>query len=265
MNRVLITIGSINIYWYSFLIVLSIIIGMIIANREARKTAIGKVFMTDLIFFLVIVGIIGARVYYVIFNYDAFRDDFLSIFKIWEGGLAIYGAVILCGLFIIYYCHKKEKPILLTLDILAPCLILGQAIGRWGNFFNQEAYGRVTTLSSLQKLHIPNFIIEGMYINGNYFEPTFLYESIWCFLGFIILLILKKIFKYSKKGIIIFSYFVWYGLGRFFIESLRSDSLYLGNYRISQIVSLALMVIGIIGVIFSLIKNNEKQVTNVTF
>ena len=158
----------------------------------------GKKFISDLIFYLVIIAILGARTYYVIFNFDTFKDDIIDIFKIWEGGLAIYGAIISSIIFIIYYSKKKKKNYLLVLDTLTPYLILGQCIGRWGNFFNGEAHGTITTLSYLRRLHLPDFIIKGMYINGSYYIPTFLYESLWCFIGFIILLIIRKKDRYRS-------------------------------------------------------------------
>lgn len=258
MSRIFFTIGSINIYWYSVLIVIAVIIGMIISSKEAVKTGLGKSFLLDLAFYLIPVSIVGARVYYVIFNFSEFENDLLGIFKIWEGGLAIYGAIIASILFIISYCKKKGKPILLALDVLAPSLILGQAIGRWGNFFNKEAYGPIATLSFLEKLHLPNFIINNMLIEGFYRQPTFLYESLWCILGFVILLILRKYYR-SKYGILTFSYFIWYGIGRFFIEGLRDDSLYLGSLRISQLVSVLLIIIGIIGLIIIKLKKKESE------
>lgn len=260
MDRVLISIGPITIYWYSFLIFLSILIGLLIVKKEVVKTKLDKDFIFDLIFYLIPVAIIGARIYYVIFNYSVFKDNFIDIFKIWEGGLAIYGAVIAGILFTIYYCKKKKQSILLTLDILAPCLVLGQAIGRWGNYFNGEAHGVVTSLSYLKSLHIPDFIIKGMYINGNYYIPTFLFESIWCFIVFIILVIFRNKLKYKKEGIIVCLYFILYSLGRFFIEGLRTDSLYIFNFRISQIVAIILIIIGIVGIIILKKKgdNNEK-------
>lgn len=249
MNRVFISIGGVTIYWYSFLIFLSIIIGLLIVKKEVKKTTLNEEYIFDLIFYLIPVCILGARIYYVIFNFNIFKNNLIDIFKIWEGGLAIYGAVISGIIFIIYYSKKKKQNILLTLDILAPCLILGQAIGRWGNFFNMEAHGGITTLNYLKKLHLPDFIIKGMYINGNYYIPTFLYESVWCFIGFIFLTILKKKIKYKKEGIIVSSYFIFYSIGRFYIEGLRTDSLYLFNFRISQLVSVALFILGIIGII----------------
>jgi phosphatidylglycerol:prolipoprotein diacylglycerol transferase len=126
----------------------------------------------------------------------------------------------------------------------APSLILGQAIGRWGNFFNSEAHGGATTLIALRSKHIPDFIINGMYINGVYYEPTFFYESLWCFLGFIVLLIVRH-YKYLKVGQLSGIYFMWYGVGRFFIEAMRTDSLMLGGFKVAQLVSLVLFIIGL--------------------
>lgn len=257
MDRVFISIGPINIYWYSVLIVISIIIGIYFSLKQAQINGLTKDFLYDLIFYLIPVAIIGARLYYVIFNFSVFKDNILDIIKIWEGGLAIYGAVISSIIFIIFYCKKKNKSILLTLDTLAPYLILGQAIGRWGNFINKEAHGTATTLAHLKSMYLPNFIIEGMYINGTYYIPTFLYESLWNILGFIILLIIRNKNRYKNKGLLVFIYFIWYALGRFFIEGLRTDSLYLGMFRISQLVSIILILVGIIGVIY-IVRRDRK-------
>lgn len=261
MDRIFISIGHINIYWYSVLIVLSIIIGMYFSLKEADKNGLGRAFLYDLIFYLIPIGIIGARLYFVVFNFELFKDNLLDIFKIWEGGLAIYGVVIASIIFIIFYCKKKKKSILLTLDTLVPYLILGQAIGRWGNFINKEAHGPLTTFEYLKSLHLPNFIIEGMYIDGAYYIPTFLYESLWCFLGFILLLIIRKKNKYNNQGLLLCIYFIWYGIGRFFIEGLRTDSLYLGIFRVSQLVSIVLILIGIISIIYILRKDRKWKST----
>lgn len=246
MNRVFVSIFGFDIYWYAILILMAIIIGMYIANREANRICISSSFIDDLFFYIIPISIIGARIYYVVFNYNIFKGDFLSIFKIWEGGLAIYGGIISGIIFIIYYCKKNNKIPLQILDILAPSLILGQAIGRWGNFINGEAYGRQVTLEFLQKLHLPNFIIDGMHINGMYYEPTFLYESLWCILGFIVLMIIRYKCKNIKIGTITSVYFIWYGIERFFVEKLRSDSLFIGDYRISVIVSVIIILVGIV-------------------
>lgn len=253
--REYIKLGNITIYYYSILIFIGVVLAYYISKKEANRNGLGKKYIDDLLFYLIIFGILGARLYYVIFNFSYYKDDILSIFKIWEGGIAIYGAVIAGIITIYYYSKKNKKDFLLTMDTIAPGLILAQAIGRWGNFFNHEAYGRVVSLSVLHDLHIPNFIIKEMLIEGAYHHPTFLYESIWCILGFIILLIIRNKTK-DKYRLVTYSYFIYYGIGRFFIEGLRTDSLYLFNIRISQLVSVILIIIGIIGII----KERNKKV-----
>lgn len=249
MNNILVKIGPLTIYWYSALIVIGALLAILIAMRESKKEGTTE-FLNDLIMHLMIFGIIGARLYYVIFNFKEYQNNLLDIIKIWEGGLAIYGGIIAGFLTIVYICKEREQSIIKTTDMIVPGLILAQAIGRWGNFFNQEAYGQAVSLEFLQSLQLPKFIIDGMHINGVYYHPTFLYESIWCILGFIILIILRKITK-RKKGIMTYTYFLWYGIGRLFIEGLRIDSLYLGTIRISQLVSLILIIVGLIGIIIS--------------
>lgn len=257
MNNILIKLGPITIYWYSLIMLVSVLLGIFLAYKESKHYKMEE-YLSDLITYLIIFGIIGARLYYVIFKFDNYKNNLLDIFKIWEGGIAIYGAIIGGIIAVVYFANKKKKSIIRTTDILVPSLILGQALGRWGNFFNQEAYGSEVTLLFLEKLHLPNFIIEGMHINGTYYHPTFLYESIWCILGFIILLIIRKISK-RKEGILTYSYFIWYGIGRFIIEGLRTDSLYLFNIRISKLVSLVLIIIGIIGIIYNITKERKSN------
>lgn len=256
MNRTILSIGNFHIYWYSVLIATGIIIGLYLLMKEASKQNISKDTIIDIAFYTIIWGIIGARIYYVIFNIKPYLSNPLSILYVWEGGLAIYGGII-GGLITLAYQTKKKNIALGKLtDMIVPSLILAQAIGRWGNFFNQEAHGGIVTLEFLKKIHIPNFIIKGMYINGNYYHPTFFYESLWCLLGFILLIIIRRLLKNSKDGTLTFIYLIWYGIGRFFIEGLRTDSLYLGIFRISQIVSIVIIIIGIIGLIY----NKRKEV-----
>jgi len=263
MNRVMFSIGSINIYWYSALILTAVILGSYLALNYAKKTNVGQTFMVDLIFLVIPASIIGARLYYVIFNFKLYKNNLLDIFKIWEGGLAIYGAII-AGIIVAYYqCKKKEKSLLETLDIASASLILGQAIGRWGNFFNSEAFGPKTTLTQLHSLHLPQFIIDGMHINGSYYHPMFLYESLWCLIGFIIILLIRK--RNKKTGTQIFFYSLWYGIGRVVIEEFRTDSLYLFDFKVSQIVSIIFILIGLIGLISNKTKKNkikESKVSN---
>ena len=256
MNRVLFEFGPITIYWYSITMLLSVLLGIYLSLKESKKHKMYD-FISDLISYAIIFGIIGARLYYVIFNFEQYQKDLLSIFKIWEGGIAIYGALIGGLISIIYLAKKKKQSIIKTTDIITPSLLIAQSIGRWGNFFNGEAHGTVVSLDFLKSHHIPKFIIEGMYIDGVYYHPTFLYESIWCLIGFIILIIIRKITK-RKHGIMTYSYFIWYGLGRFFIEGLRTDSLYLGSVRISQLVSLLLIIIGIFGLILTNMKQKKQ-------
>ena len=256
MDRVFFSVGPITIYWYSVTMLLAVLTGIYLSIRESKKQNMYS-FLSDLITYIIIFGIIGARTYYVIFNFDNYKSNLLSVLYIWEGGIAIYGAIIGGFLAIVYLAKKRKQNIIKTTDIIVPGLILAQAIGRWGNFFNREAHGTEVSLEFLKSLHLPNFIVEGMYIEGNYYHPTFLYESIWCILGFMILIIIRKLTK-RKTGIMTFSYFVWYGIGRLFIEGLRTDSLYLGDFRISQIVSIVLIILGIIGIIINVVKGKKK-------
>ena len=248
MNPVLIDLGFIKIYWYSIMILLGLFIGGSLIIKESKKFKIPENYMVNLIMYTIIFGIIGARLYYVIFNFQEYSNDLLSIFKIWEGGLAIHGGIIFGLITILIYTKKYKINTLRMLDIIVVGLIIGQAIGRWGNFFNGEAHGGVTTLEFLTSLHLPKFIIEGMNIYGVYYHPTFLYESLWCLIGFIVLFFFRKRY-YNKIGQTTCLYLVWYGIGRFFIEGMRTDSLMLGTLKVAQLISILFVVIGIILII----------------
>ena len=258
MSPILITIGNIEIRWYSIFILLAFIIGIILIEKEATKQGIDKLVISNICFYLILVCIIGARLYYCLFNIELYKENILDIFKIWEGGLAIHGGIIAGIILIIFYSHKYNIKLLKLLDIITIPLILGQALGRWGNFFNREAYGPITTYKYLKSIHIPKFIINNMYINGNYHEPTFLYESIACLIGLTILLIIKYLFK-RKDGKLTSIYFIIYGIIRLLIESLRQDSLMLGNFKVAQIISILMIIIGIILLIKVQRSNNDKQ------
>jgi len=258
VNRVFIEVGPITIYWYSFLIIVAVLIGYNIAIDYSKKINYKRAEIIDMTINLALSAIVGARLYYVIFNFEAYEDTLLEIFMIWNGGLAIYGAIIAGILYILYYCLKKGLKFFRVLDIFSLSLLLGQAIGRWGNFFNSEAYGEITTYEALKSQYIPDFIIDGMYIENAYRHPTFLYESIWCLIGVIILFFIrKKDFEVNGKQISF--YLIWYGLGRFFIEGIRSDSLYFGNLRISQVVSLIFILLGILIRIIPKIKLKKEN------
>lgn len=244
MNRYIFTIGNFKVEWYSILIIIGVMIGLTMVMKEAKRYKYPTEFVFNMCFWAIIAGIIGARVYYVLFNLNLY-DNFWDMFKIWEGGLAIHGGLIAGLIVIILYCKKYNARAIRFIDFLVPSLLLAQAIGRWGNFFNSEAHGAATTLQHLQSIHIPDFIIEGMNIGGIYYTPTFLYESIWCLIGFLIIIITRRL-KYTKVGQPFALYLMWYGLGRFVIESMRTDSLMLGGFKMAQIISVLMIVVGLI-------------------
>ncbi len=257
MNRIALDLGFIKIYWYSITMLLGVLAGIIVAYLEIRRKKIDSNKFSNMAFYAILFGFIGARIYYVLFNLDYYLASPIEIIKVWNGGLAIHGGIIGAITAIYVYCKKNDIVFFEMLDICAPALIIGQIIGRWGNFFNSEAHGGIVSRVFLEKLHLPEFIINGMYINGNYYHPTFLYESLLNLICFIVLLILRRN-KKIRLGVITGIYLMWYSVIRFFIESLRTDSLYLGNIRISQLVSICLVVIGIAGYINIYIRKRRK-------
>lgn len=255
MNPILVTIFGIDIRWYSFLLLIAVMLGITLFIYEGMKYHYPKDFLFNLAFWVIIIGFISARVYYVIFNYEYYINDPLSIFKVWEGGLAIHGGLIGGLITLVLYSKKYNARVLKVSDMLVMPLLLGQTIGRWGNFFNSEAHGSATTLLELQSEHIPNFVINGMNINGVYYYPTFFYESLWCLLGAVIIFFLRK-YKYLKVGQLTSIYLMWYGIGRFFIESLRTDSLMFFGFKAAQLVSIAMFIVGLI--MFMILSRKSK-------
>ncbi len=256
MNDVMLNLGIFQIKWYSFFIFLAMLTACLIIFKESKKKNVPDNYLTNLIFYGLIIGILGARLYYIIFNLDYYLNNPSQIFAIWNGGLAIHGGLISALIFLIIYSRKNKINILQTLDIIVVGVIIAQAIGRWGNFFNQEAYGNIISLQALKNMHLPKFIIDGMYISGSYREPTFLYESICSLIGFILLLILRAT-KKLKTGQLTAIYLIWYGIVRFGIETLRSDSLMLGQIKVAQLVSLLFVISGIALFIYSYIKKKK--------
>ena len=254
----IIDLGIITIHWYSILIFIAILLGSNLAIKEAKRHGYNEDFMVNLLFLGVIFGIVGARVYYVIFNFDYYKDNLIEMFKVWNGGLAIHGGIIAGLISTMIICYKKKVNLIKILDYMVVGLIIAQAIGRWGNFFNGEAHGPLTTFAYLEGLHLPQFIIDGMYINGNYYIPTVLYESIWCVLGFIIMLVLRRR-KFMKVGYLTSFYLVWYGFERFLVEGLRTDSLMFLSLKVAQLVSLLMVLIGICLFIYSLHKKIKYE------
>lgn len=223
--------------WYSFLIVTGVVLAIILACREERRAGLPRDTVIDLALWLLPFGVVGARIYYVIFSWDSFRDDFLSVFRIWEGGLAIYGGIIASAIVLLVFCRIRKLRPLPLFDIIVPGLALAQCIGRWGNWFNTEAYGFTVTDPRLC------FFPLAVQIPGDGYAwhlATFFYESVWDFLVFLFLIIARRK-RFRRSGDAFFSYLFLYGAGRLVIEEMRTDSLYAGSsVRVSQLVSVIL-------------------------
>lgn len=233
ISRVAFSIFGVQIYWYAILITSSIILGFIWAKIHDGRYNIKFENFLDLAIFMIPIAIISARLYYIIFNLDYYMNSPSQIFNIRNGGLAIYGAIIGAVITIIIFCKIKKVNIINLLDYIAPVVPLGQAIGRWGNYINIEAYGRETNLPLKMK------ILE----NGieKYVHPTFLYESIGNFILFLLLIYISKNRKFKGQNVCI--YLIGYSFIRFFIEGLRTDSLMLGSIRVSQLLSIIIFVV----------------------
>jgi phosphatidylglycerol:prolipoprotein diacylglycerol transferase len=237
------SIFGIDIMWYGVLIATGIIVAVILSLREAKRVGEKEDNILDLLIWVLPAAIIGARTYYVLFELSYYKNNPSEIFAIRNGGLAIHGGVIAAFLVGYIFVKKKNLSFFKLADIVAPGLILAQAIGRWGNFINQEAFGGVVTENFISIF--PSFIRKQMFIDGQYYHPTFLYESIWNLIIFAFLIFYRKKFK-KKDGELIAIYAIGYSIGRFFIEGMRTDSLMLGPLRIAQVVSLILIVLGVI-------------------
>ncbi|MEG1046625.1 prolipoprotein diacylglyceryl transferase [Carnobacterium sp.] len=237
------SLGGLSVHWYGVIIASAVLLAIFLGTNESEKRGIKGDDIIDMMLWALPISIIGARIYYVIFEWRYYIQHPAEIIAIWNGGIAIYGGLIAGGLTVYWFTKKRGLPFWLVLDIAAPSVIIAQAIGRWGNFVNQEAHGEATTKAFLEGLHIPNFIVNNMNIEGVYYQPTFLYESLWNVLGFILLLILRRRKNLLKRGEVALSYVLWYSFGRFFIEGLRTDSLMLAQtIRVSQLLSILLFV-----------------------
>lgn len=247
LDRVFFQLGPISIYWYGVIIATGLFLGLYLATKEADRLGLKKDLIVDLIVFATPIAILFARIYYVIFEWEMYQGGpWWKLIAVWEGGIAIHGALIGAVLTAIVYARIKKVSFWQLADIIAPSLILGQAIGRWGNFMNQEAHGGPMSEAAYENFHqyLPDFIMNQMCIDGIMYYPTFLYESLWNILIFIILILLRK---YNPlRGNIFLSYVILYSIGRFFIEGLRTDSLYFGPIRQAQLFSITLIVIAIV-------------------
>lgn len=252
LRREALTIGSLTIYWYGILIAAGMLLALLYAVKVCKKSGVSTDDLFDVVIWSLIAAIIGARLYYVLFYRDSVGDNpYFSnpslIFQVWQGGLGIYGGVITAFVTGFIVCRVKKMSVGAVFDIAARGFLIGQAIGRWGNFINQEAYGSQTNLPW------------AMQINGMAYtvHPCFLYESLWCVLGFVLLHFYAKRKKFN--GEIFLMYIAWYGFGRFFIEGLRTDSLMIGNIRVSQLVAAVLVVLAVILLAYRYIKIAEEK------
>ncbi|USG67717.1 prolipoprotein diacylglyceryl transferase [Brevibacillus ruminantium] len=244
IDSVAFTLGPIQVHWYGIIMGFAFFLGTYLARYNAKRAGIDPDHVLNMVVLIIPAAIICARAYYVIFEWNQYKDDLLSVFYVWHGGLAIHGGLIGGVLAGYYYVRKHKLPFLLLGDAMIPSVILGQAIGRWGNFINQEAHGGPATEEFM--MNFPAFIRDQMYINGQYYHPTFLYESMWNLLVFGLLMAMLYRFK-RFDGQVLFSYLILYSLGRFFIEGMRTDSLLIGGtLRVAQLVSLSLIAVGVI-------------------
>ncbi len=259
INRVALQIGEIKIYWYGIIICLGIFFGFAVAYMRMKKIGVTSDDLADIVLICVPSAIIGARAYYVLAKLDSY-DSFYDIIAIWNGGIAIYGAVIAGAIAFVLAARHKKKSVLQMCDCAAPGLILGQIIGRWGNFFNAEAYGIAESYDFLgTRLDITSFSQNNplrMTIDGMTVHPTFLYESLWNLMGFVLMNVFFK--KKAFDGEVLLWYITWYGLGRSIIEGLRGDSLYVGSIRVSQLVAFICFIVGSLLIIALRIRKTTK-------
>ena len=245
-----------GVYWYGIILAIGMLAGLYLALKQAKRFGIKEDDVTDVTLWAIPSCIVGARTYYVLFYLDLYRRadgslDIPAMFRLWDGGLAIYGAVIAGALVLFLFARAKKIPVAALMDLGVMGLILGQIIGRWANFINREAFGAETT--SFLRMGLLNRLTGEV----TYYHPTFLYESLWNACGFVLLHFLSKRRKYD--GQIALCYVAWYGLGRAMIEGLRTDSLYLGPIRVSQLLAAASCVVAVTVLIVMAFKKHDPE------
>ncbi len=233
--------------WYAVLIMFGVVLGLIVARFNTSRKDLNLKFddLLDAFLYAFPLAIVGARAYYVIFEWDQYKNNLMEILNIRGGGLAIHGGLIgaVIGVLIYKFNQKKSAEYMLSLaDAAAPSLILAQGVGRWGNFVNREAHGGPVTQEFISRF--PKFIQDGMYINGQYYAPTFFYESMWNFSMFLVLMVIFWRRKKHHQGTVLAWYMILYSAGRFVIEGMRTDSLYVGGLRTAQIISILMALTG---------------------
>jgi len=253
--------GGLEIRWYGLIITLGIILAFLYCSFRAKQEGIIFDDLLDIALFTVVFAIVGARLYYVLTSLEDYHSLKEAI-AIWNGGLAIYGAIIAGAITIFIVCRIKKIKVLKMLDAVAPAVMIGQILGRWGNFFNGEAYGAI-----VEEGNIFYFLRMGLLPNIKsyqtmfYFHPTFLYESVWNLIGFLLINALYK--KKKFDGQVVLMYITWYGFGRMLIEGLRTDSLYVGAFRISQVIGFLCFVVGGTLLVIHLLKARRAVPTQI--
>lgn len=251
INPVAFNIAGKDIYWYGIIIAVGFLLAIIYTQWDSKRLDISPDIISDIVLWATLPAIIGARLYYVIFRWSYYSEHKNEIFAVWEGGIAIYGAIITALLVALIYFRVKKINMWPILDIGAMGLLIGQSIGRWGNFVNAEAYGEQTNLPWRMQL-FSNELNKMITVH-----PTFLYESLWNAIGFFVLFLTRR--KKPFNGFVFWCYLTWYGLGRFWVEALRSDSLYLGSLKISQLVAAVCVIAGLSAIWLGMRRVKSKE------
>ncbi len=242
-------IGPIVIRWYGILMATAIVVGLWLAHREARRENLPADDFISIAQWSILAGLVGARLYEVAFNWDYYGRYPQKIVAVWEGGLAIHGGLILGSLVGVWLAIRWKVPVLKGLDVAAPSVAIGQAIGRWGNFFNEEAFGNPTNVP--WKLYISPPHRPPGFAQYDFFQPTFLYESLWDLALFVVLVAILRPRLRRQSGGLFFWYLGLYSVGRFLIESIRLDSFWVGAYRVPQLASIVGVVVAIAGIVWT--------------
>lgn len=260
-SKTFLEIGIFSIKWYAVLIMTGVLLCCWVAYKELKKNGYGVELVEDLFVGCLLWGIVGARLWFCAFyDFQFYFSNPIELLKVFEGGLAIQGGLFAGAGYALYYCHKKKISFMRGADCVVPPMLIAQALGRWGNFVNQEAFGGVVQESFYR--YYPEFIKSKMFIEGAYREPTFLYESVGNLVGFVLIWFVYRKSKSRNRGDLAYAYLLWYGLIRFFVEGQRTDSLMFGPIRMAQLISILFMVAGALGIfgVFRKLFKKEKPV-----
>jgi len=243
-------IGPFTIRWYAVCILFGAVLAYLLGQKRFKELNYASTILSDYFVGVLVIGILGARIWYVALMWnELYAADPASSLYIWQGGLAIQGGLFAGLAYSLWFFKQKDIPFLVAADAIMPGVLVAQACGRWGNFFNQEAHGTAVTRAFLESLKLPAFIIDHMNIGGTYYHPTFLYESLGNLLVFLIIILVVRHFQ-KNNGEQFFSYFIGYGTVRYFVESLRTDSLMIGPLRMAQVISVLFVIGGLAGFVY---------------